>query len=179
MNRRLSRRVRLALRILMLAGPGLLAGCISSNEPMLSDARPLLGQNPHFQFFTLTDGAATEPSEGDFDWRNGLYVPADGPAGEIGPFTVHTFEGADLLVQSSRPGKPVEYAIARKLADGTYLIFAVDEQNADDATRKKYCGEDRNAACSVTSREAVLVFARAAAAKPHTTGGLAILMKGQ
>ena len=108
-----------------------------------------------------------------FRWRDGRYVSIGGTvkdaAKEIGDFTLHEFEGADLIVQSRRPGKPVEYAIARKLADGTYLIVAVDENDADAATRGKYCTTDARTACRVTTRDAVLAFARATAAKPHAT----------
>jgi len=71
---------------------------------------------------------------------------------------------------------PTEYAIARKLADGTYLLFAVDEGDADEAMRNNTCGTNFHVGCHVTTREEVLAFARATAAKRHSTGGLALLM---
>jgi hypothetical protein len=79
-------------------------------------------------------------------------------------------------VQNLRPGHPAEYAIARKLAEGTYLVVAIDEADADDATRGRLCGTKAGSACRVTTRDAVLTFARATAAKPHSAGGLAVLM---
>jgi hypothetical protein len=176
MNERLSQLTNLGLRVLALANCALLAGCISSSAPILADGQPLLGKEIHLRLYTLRDGAAHEPATATFRWRDGRYVPVGDTQKDIGPFTLHAFEGADLLAQSIRPGKPVEYAIARKLADGTYLLFAVEEADADDATRAKYCDTDHNAACRVTTREAVLAFAHATAAKPHSTGGLAILM---
>ena len=100
-----------------------------------------------------------------------------GNAKDIGPFTLHAFEGTDLIVQSLRSGKPVEYGIARKLADGVYLLIAVDESDADAATQNKFCDKAANVACRVKSREAVLALARATAAKPHAGGGLALLME--
>ncbi len=78
-------------------------------------------------------------------------------------------------MQSLRRGHPAEYGIARKLADGTYLLFAVDEDDADEATRAKFCDKGAGTACRVATREAVLAFARASAAKPHPAGGLALL----
>jgi hypothetical protein len=162
---------------LALASLALLTGCISSNAPILTDGQPLLGKEPHLRFYVLRDGAAREPSAETFRWQDGRYVPVSGSAGDIGPFTLHAFEGADLIVQSLRPGKPVEYGIAHKLADGAYFLLAVDENDADDATQKKFCEKPPGTACRVTSREAVLAFARASAAKPHAGGGLALLME--
>jgi hypothetical protein len=169
----------LAPRILALASFALLAGCIDSAQPILTDAQPLAGERPHLEFYALRDGAAHEPSAESFAWRGGRYVPIHGTATDIGAFTLHSFEGADLIVQSIRPGKPAEYAIARKLAEGVYLVIAIDENDTDEATRGTYCGHDAGAACRVTTREAVLAFAHATAAKPHATGGLAVLMAEQ
>jgi hypothetical protein len=167
---------RLRLKFFALASFAMLAGCIDSSGPLLGDGEPLIGQKPHLRFYTLRDGTVREPSAGTFRWRDGRYVPAGGSAKDIGPFTLHAFAGADLLVQSLRTGKPVEYGIARKLADGTYLVVAVDETDADQATRDKFCDTGNGHGCRVTTREAVLAFARATAAKPHGSGGLALLM---
>jgi hypothetical protein len=128
------------------------------------------------QLYTLRNGTAHEPLSGSFRWQDGRYVAASAALNDIDPFTMHAFEGADLIVQGTKPGHPAEYAIARTLADGTYLLFVIDEKDADDATRAKYCDTDADAQCRVTTREAVLAFAHATAAKPHTTGGLAILL---
>jgi hypothetical protein len=175
LNRHLSERTKIMRAILALACLASLAGCISSNEPILTDSQPLLGNQLHLQFYTLRDGAAHEPGAETFRWHGGRYMPAGGTQKDLGPFTLHAFDGGDLLVQSIRPGKPVEYAIARKLADGAYLLFAIDAVDADAATRTKYCEKDLRADCRVATSEAVLAFARASAAKSHSTGGLAIL----
>ncbi len=175
----LSRRARLASHVFAVASFALLTGCISSSAPILTDAQPLLGEGPRLQFYALHDGAAYEPTEATFRWRDDRYVPTGGTADDVGPFTLHAFEGADLIAQSIRPGHPSEYAVVRKLADGTYLVVAIDEDDADDATRNSFCAKDPGASCRVTTREAVLAFARATAAKSHSTGGLAVLMAEQ
>jgi hypothetical protein len=165
----------IAARFLSLLGLAVLAGCIDSKTPILSGAAPSLGDRPHLQFYALRDGAAHEPTTETFAWRDSRYVPVRGTARDLGAFTLHDFEGSDLLVQSMRPGKPVEYAIARKLADGAYLLIAVDETDADDATRTRFCDTNAGTACRVTTRDAVLAFARASAAKPHSGGGAVLL----
>jgi hypothetical protein len=165
-----------APKIFALAALLLLGGCIDSSQPLLTGAQPLLGNRPHIEFYVLRDGAATEPASETFAWQNGRYVPIHGTTTDIHDFTLHAFEGADLIVQSIRAGHSTEYAVARKLADGTYLLFAIDENDADAATRDKYCGNEPGAACRVATAEAVLAFARASAAKPRSSGGLAVLM---
>jgi hypothetical protein len=163
------------LKIFALAAFLSLGGCIDSIQPLLTGAQPLLGNRPHIEFYVLRDGAAREPTAETFAWRDGRYVGIHGTASDLHDFTLHTFAGADLIVQSLRAGYPAEYGIARKLADGTYLLFAVDENDADAATRAKYCGKEPGAACRVATSEAVLAFARASAAKPRSSGGLAVL----
>jgi hypothetical protein len=181
MNKISPRRARRASHLLALgltlASFVLLTGCISSNGPILTDGQPLLGKEPRLRFYVLRDGSAHEPSAETFRWQDGRYVPVGGNAKDLGPFTLHVFEGADLIVQSIRAGKPVEYGIARKLAEGVYLLAAVDQSDADAATQNKFCEKAATVACRVTSREAVLALARASAAKPHAGGGLALLME--
>ena len=181
MNRISSRRAHRAHHLLSLwlalASFVFLTGCISSDAPILTDGQPLLGNEPHLRFYVLRDGTAREPSVETFRWQDGRYVPIGGNAKDIGPFTLHAFEGTDLIVQSIRTGKPVEYGIARKLADGVYLLFAVDESDADATMQNEFCEKAATVACRVTSREAVLALARASAAKPHAGGGLALLME--
>jgi hypothetical protein len=164
MKKHLLRRWRPAPHLFAVASFAFLAGCISSTAPILTDGQP------------LRDGAAREPATETFRFTDGRYVPTSGTRKDIGPFTLHAFEGGDLIAQSIRPGHPAEYAIARKLADGTYLLFVIDEADADEATRAKYCAKDPGRECGVTTREAVFAFARATAAKPHASGGLAIVM---
>jgi len=162
----------------ILLGLLFLGGCIDSAKPILTDAQPLLGRRAHIEFYVLRDGAAREPATETFVWRNNRYVAIRGATNDIQDFTLHPFEGSDLIVQSLGPGHPAEYGIARKLADGTYLLFAVDENDADAATRDRFCGHEPGTACRVATREAVLAFARASAAKSHSAGGLAVVMAG-
>jgi hypothetical protein len=176
MTKNLIQHARLVSRPLAVASFTLLAACIDSAAPILTDSQPLLGERPRLQLYALRDGAAHEPETETFHWRSARYVRTGGTTNDIGDFTLHAFAGGDLIVQSVRPGHPVEYAIARKLADGAYLLVAIDENDAAEATRSKFCSKEADTACRVTTREALLVMARATAAKPHTTGGLAILI---
>jgi hypothetical protein len=165
---------RLASPMLALASLALLTGCISSLTPLFTDAQPLLGHQFRLYFYALNGGKAKAPSQATFRWQKDRYVPAGGEAKEIGELTLYVLDGADLIVQSARRGHPVEYAVARKLADATYLVSAVDEGDADEATRLKICGEGTS--CLVKTREDVLTIAHATAAKPNPSGGLAVIV---
>jgi hypothetical protein len=143
---------RFAIHACALLSLMLLAGCIDSERPLLTDAQPLLGERLHLQFYSVRDGAAHEPVEETFVWRGGRYAPIAGTGHDIGDFTLHAFTGADLIVQSLRPGKPAEYAIARKIAEAAYLVVAIDESDADDATRGKFCSTAAGTACRVRHR---------------------------
>lgn len=170
------RKARFVTSLLALLGITSLAGCINSAAPILTGAKPMLGERLHLQLYGVHDGAAHEPGAETVAWRGDRYVHTGGTVKDLDDFSLFDFEGNDLLVQSMRHGKPVEYAIARKIADATYLVFPVDETDADEATRTKLCGTDAGTACRVTTRDQVLAFARATAAKPHSTGGLAVVM---
>jgi len=176
MNAHSSRRLRFLPPLLTLSIFTLLANCIESTQPLLTDSRPLLGDRLRFQLYALRDGAAHDPIIATFVWRRDRYALNSGSGEGFGDITIHPFEGPDLIVQSIRPGLPTEYAIARKLADGTYLAVAIDEADADEPTRNRLCSKETGASCRVAARDAVVAFARATAAKPHATGGLAVLL---
>src|SRR5947207_15561269 len=121
---------RVAWRIAILAMISLpLAGCISSTAPILGDAKAILGDRIDLHLFTPRLDSAT-PGEGglrhqgnaSMQWTGGRYV-ARNRRDLVTDFTVHAFEGRDLIVQTApRASRPVEYALARRLADGTYMV---------------------------------------------------------
>ena len=170
--------VRLALQLLALVSLALLAGCIDSAEPLLTGAQPLLGERLNLQLYAMRKDGVYDPATANFVWQNGHYARTGGTDTSIHDFTLHAFRGADLIAQEFHAGAPVNYAILRKLAAGTYLAFVIDESDADKATRKKFCKKP-GAGCTVTTRQAVLAFARASAAKRPSIGGLVLLVSEQ
>jgi len=171
--------LRLARQILAVASLALLAGCIASAEPLLTDAQPLLGERLNLQLYAMRTNAVYDPATANFVWQNGRYVRTGGTDTSIHDFTLHPFRGSDLIAQEVHAGAPVNYAILRKLAEGTYLVFVIDEADSDRPTRKKFCGKRPVAGCAVTTRRGVLAFARASAAKRPSVGGLVLLLSEQ
>jgi hypothetical protein len=166
-------------QILAIAGLALLTGCIDSTEPLLTNGRPLLGERLSLQLYAMRENGLYDPATADFVWQNGHYTRTGGNDTSIHDFTVHALRGPDLIAQEFHAGAPVNYAILRKLAAGTYLAFVIDESDADEATRRKFCRNKRMSGCTVTTRQAVLAFAGASAAKRPSVGGLVLMLSEQ
>jgi hypothetical protein len=171
--------LRSVRHILAAASLVLLAGCIDSAEPLLGNARPLLGERLNLQLYAMRKDGVYDPATANFVWQNGRYARTGGTDTSIHDFTVHRFRGSDLIAQEFHPGAPVNYAILRKLAEGTYLVFVIDESDANNATRKEFCSGRHALGCTVTTRQAVLAFARASAAKRPAVGGLVLMLSEQ
>jgi hypothetical protein len=165
--------------LLMLLGLG---GCVDSAAPLLSGAQPVLGPTVRIHGYSLVEGRASGPEVANFRWDGAQYRAVGRPTFDVAAFTAVPLGGNDLIVQSrsSRPQvKGIEYALARKLADGAYLVAAIDEADADDATRAKFCVKSAASSCRLESSEAVLAFARATAARPDQKGSLAVVVGGR
>ncbi len=168
---------KIAGRILPLSGLAFaLSGCISSTSPILSDPQPVLGKRGVIHTFTLSGGAAHEPATVTFAWSGSRYVLTGKWIG-VSDFTAHAYEGRDFIVQgTTRAPRRTEYGLARKLADGVYLLLPINEEDVDGPTREKFCTVTQDAACRIATPEQLFVFARAAADKPMEGGGLAVVV---
>jgi hypothetical protein len=158
-----------------------LSGCIDSSGPILSDSQEAFGPRLHVQLFTLRKGFAHDPEQATFVWNGSLYAHAAGAMREVTAFSVNPFEGGDYIIQEVSAKRPriSEYALAHKLADGVYMVWAIDEDDADAPTRAAYCGKgdaEDPASCRITTRDQLFAFARATAARQKQNGGLAILL---
>jgi hypothetical protein len=157
-----------------------LSGCIDSAGPILPDSQAVLGQRLNLQLYSLRDGHAFDPERSRFTWNGKLYAHTSGSLDDVRGFTVHLFEGADYIVQSrpARHPEHVEYALMRKLVEGVYQVIAIDEADADEATRAANCKHPGGVACRIETREQLFAFARATAAHHKNDGGLAIRLPG-
>jgi hypothetical protein len=165
------------LRLAVLVfGALTLAACVESTGPILSDSTAVFGPKLKLQLYGLRDGYARDPDTVTFSWNGALYARTGGGLREIGGFTVHAFDGGDYLIQSvpTVRTKPTEFAIAHKLAEGVWQVIAVDESDADEATRSAYCRKADRSACTIERRDQLFAFARATAARRKDSGGLAI-----
>ena len=162
----------------LLAGL-LLTGCVDSAAPLMTGAQPVFGPDVRMHLYVMGEDRATGPELGIYRWEGGEYRAVNKPGFEIASFTAFPLGDKDLIIQSrsARPQiKGIEYGIARKIAPAAYVVGAVDEEDADAATRKKLCTAGGTDTCRVASRDDLLTLARASAAKAELKGSLAILV---
>ena len=152
--------------------------CVSSTEPILSDGKGILGDGGQLHLYDAQEGGNRNPRTYQFQWAGKRYAARGRPV-EVSDFTVHPYEGRDLIVQAraQRPLRPYFYALAHKLADGVYFVTAIDPNDADEATRDRFCIKTRDAPCRIETPEQLFVFARATAAKESEQGKLAVLVR--
>ena len=153
-----------------------LSACVDSSGPILTDARPLFGQQLQLQFYTLRKGFADEPEQASFKWDGERYAHAGGGMTDITAFTVHRLEGRAYIVQSAAAKRPniIEYAVAHELTGGVYQVTPIDENDADGATRARNCVRIDDSPCRVTSQKQLIAFARATEARQKGEGGLVL-----
>lgn len=162
------------------------AACVSSTEPILSDARAILGERGQLHIFSAPKDGARNVLRYNFQWRRDRYVAATGPRAEPVEFTAHPFEGRDLVVQwksttawspkqKQRGIRPVTYFLLRKVAEGAFLMLPVTEDDVDEPTRKRFCIKSPEATCRISTPEQLFAFARAAAEKEYPDAGIVVV----
>jgi hypothetical protein len=156
-----------------------LSGCIDSEGPILPDAKPVFGEKLKLQFFTLRKGFAQEPEQATFVWNGALYAHVSGGMKDVSGFSLHPFEAGDYILQEAPVRHPriTEYALVHRIADAVYQVIAIDEADADEATRTAHCGKGSKAdpsPCRIATRDQLFDFARATAARRKDDGGLVI-----
>jgi hypothetical protein len=154
-----------------------LSGCVSSTAPILTDSKPVLGERGVIHVFALSEGAAHDPGVVSFQWSGSRYLLRGKSIG-FSDFSAHAYEGRDWILQGTTQRAPirVEYGLARRLADGVYLLVPINEDDAEEGARQKFCTRTQDAACRVATPEQLFVLARASADKAVEGGGLAVVV---
>ena len=157
-----------------------LTGCISATAPILTDAQAILGEQIEVHLFGNPKGGGPPHTVVTFQWNGSRYRPR-GRSQDFGDFTIHPYEGRDLIVQieAMRAPRPTEFALARRLAERVYLIIPIHEDDADEATRERFCTKTQDASCRIATPEQLFVFARASAAKEEESGAIAVIALGE
>src|ERR1700722_4728051 len=153
----------------------LLGGCVDSATPLMTGAQPVLGPDVKVHLYVLRGSSASGPDIGTYHWDGQEYRAVNKAPFEVVSFTAIPLAGNDLIIQS-RSARPqingIEYAIARKIAPSTYIVSAIDEEDADGTTRAKFCSIGGSDTCRTDSQEGLLALARATAAKSELKGSL-------
>ena len=105
-----------------------------------------------------------------FRWNDNHYALVSGDSSGVQYFVVQTIDGGNLLIEANENDHV--YLLGRKLAKGTYGIVPIDQNDVDEATRKRACVTRNAVICTIETRRQLDVFVRAAAAR---TGGYSIV----
>ena len=162
--------------VLAALGALVLTGCVDSAKPVLTNAKPVLGQHLRLQLYSLNQGFAGQPEQTEYVWKGTHYAHVSGSMTDVPGFTLHSFEGGDYIVQT-RPNDPndkIEYALLHPFIDGVYYAAVIDEDDANAKVRAANCRKVKDSSCRIETREQLFALARASAARPRDRGGLAI-----
>jgi hypothetical protein len=152
-----------------------MSGCISATGPILGDAKAILGERIQVHAFAGSKDGKRDYTTGIFEWSGSRYVRR---SGNFTDFTIHPYEGRDLIIQSqsSRGSTTIDFGLARRIAEGVYLIIAIQEEDADEPTRARFCTKTQGAPCRISTPEQLFVFARATAARDEDNAAVAVVV---
>ena len=152
---------------LVLCAAFVLTACVQSEKPLLAGSTPLLGKRFQLTLYQdFTEEKARSVNTSVFRWNDTHYALVSGDSSGIQYFVVQRLDGGDLLIEANENNHV--YLLGRKLAERTYRILPVDQNDVDAATRDRTCATRNPVICTIKTRRQLDTFVRAAAAK---TGG--------
>jgi hypothetical protein len=166
-NRSRTAKAPLAVALIAFAAFALSA-CVQSDAPLLGGSKPLLGMR--FQLTLYQDFAEGKPRSmktSVFRWKNDHYALVSGDSSGVQYFVVQPLDDGKLLIEANEHDHV--YLLARKLANGSYGIVPIDQDDVDEATRDRTCVTRNPVICTIRTRRQLDVFVRAAAAKKGST----------
>ncbi len=161
-----SRAAKATLRpvALILCAAFVLSACVQSERPLLAGSKPLLGMQSRLTLYQdFTGGKALLVRTAVFRWNRTHYALVSGDSSGVRYFVVQPFGDDDLLIEANETDHV--YLLGRKLANGTYGILPIDQDDVDEATRDRTCVTRNPIICKIQTRRQLDTFVRAAAAK--------------
>jgi len=156
-----------------------LAGCVESQTPLITDGKPLLGEQFEVHLYeNFVGNKASAFHTAIYQWRDGQYARDSALSRDARRFVARHLDGNDFIVQSSdETGGTFLYWIGRRLHPGVYLIFPLDEDDASEKVRRTACAADAiHGVCRISSTEHLVALARATAAKPVRDPALGVVL---
>ena len=139
---------------------------IDSSAPILAESRPVRGPVPKVQLYASRKGYAAEPELADYTWNRELNAHT---GNDVHVFSVHPAN--DYIVQTVQK---TEHSLLRKFAKGVYLVVAVDDADANEATRAAYCKYVERSSCRIEPAEHLFAYTLATTAQQKDEGSPAI-----
>ena len=149
-----SRTVKASLApvMLILFAAFVLSACVQSSKPLLTGSKPLLGAQFQLSLYRdFIEGKALSARTSVFRWNDTHYSLVSGDSSGEKYFVIQPFGGNDFLIEATYEDDNV-YLLARKLANGTYRILPIDQNDVDEATRIRTCVTRNPIICIVQTR---------------------------
>ena len=141
-----------------------LSACVQSEKPLLAGSKPLLGTRFQLTLYQdFAEGKARSVKTSVFRWSDNHYALVSGNSSGVQYFVVQALDGGNLLIEADEHDHI--YLLGRKLANGTFGIVPIDQNDVDEATRDRTCVTRNPVICMIGTRRQLDVFVRAAAAK--------------
>lgn len=157
--------ITLARGVLALLAAGMLGACVQSKTPILTDTKPVLGQDFQLNLFEdFTEGKAISAKISVFRWNGSRYAYVSGNSSDVKYIVAEALDADTFLIEAS-DDKVYAYLLGRKLTDGTYRISPVDEKYLDKATQTRSCVTQNSETCTVATRAQLDTFVRASLGK--------------
>ena len=105
-------------------------------------------------------------------------LPVRAAPADFTEFTIHPYEGRDLIIQSraSRGSAIIDFGLARRIAEGVYLIIPIQRGRRRRAHARALLHQDPGRLLPISTPEQLFVFARATAARDEDNGGIAVVV---
>ncbi len=157
----------------------LLSGCVDSEQPLLTNAQPVNG--PQFElhiYEKLPEGKAPAFHTVSYTWKDGKYVRSSGLSRDLRSLVVQPMGQSDVIIEGAGDNEKIfNYWLGRKLVEGVYLVFPVNELDSDPAVRAAVCAKDQpEGLCMIKTYDQLNELAQATASKPVRDPALAIVL---
>lgn len=177
-------RARLVAVALLALGLG---SCVISDKPLVVGSKPLFGDRfDAILFRDFTEGAGYSSQKVGYRWMDGYYVRASAGGKHMVRFAAETLSATDFLIERSQDdraagqAKLFTYFIARKVADGAYLVAPLSENDLSAADREAMCDKDQpEGFCSIKDHDQLMTSARATEGKTLRNVSVAVLTFGE
>jgi hypothetical protein len=148
------------------------SGCISATAPILTDAQAILGDHIEVHLFSGPKGGGAPHAVVTYQWNGSRYLPREPPQ-DFGDFTIHPYEGRDLIVQTRavRPPGRTEFALARRWRSGS-ICSSPSTRRMPTRARATLLHQDPGCRLPHFTPEQLFVFARATAPRTMTAAAL-------
>ncbi len=182
---------KMLLRRARLVAVGLLAlglgSCVISDKPLIVGTKPIFGDRFDAVLFRdFTEGAGYSAQKVGYHWSDGYYLRASAGGKHVVRFAAEMLSATDFLIERSQDdraagqAKLFTYFIARKVADGAYLLAPLNENDLSAADREAMCDKDQpEGFCSIKDHDQLMTSARATEGKTLKNASVAVLTFGE